>query len=546
MFDTTNIQVNRSPFFQSIHASQFVVVVVIYITQEVPAGTCPLRHCVSFTFCRSTTFRTCCVYPFIDVSQRRFTCICRFVRFYFRQQYGQLIFGNSYCTTVFTVNDGNRFAPVSLSGEYPVTQFVVNCLFTPAFFFHNERNFRFCFCYSHAVPFFGVYNDTFTSECFFHYFGQFSIQRFDNGDNRHIEFLCKSKVTFVMSRYTHYSACTIVSQYIVSNPDRDFFAVYRVYTVGTCECTSFFFICHTVNRGFYRCFKAVFINSFFAFRFYQCRQTCVFGSQYHECTTIQCVRSCCINCDFIIRTYNFEFNFSTVGFTDPVGLHFLNFFRPIQFIQVSQQSFSIFCDFQHPLTQIFLCYCSTTTFTCTACSFFVCQYAFTAGTPVQRHFFFVSQAFFEHFRKDPLCPFIVIRICCIYFFIPVIQSRNFMQLSFYICNVCFCCNARMHVVFDRKVFCRQTKCVPTHGMQYLIALQQFITAHYVREYITSPVTYMQTRTGRIRKHIQAVKSGFYIIFFVNGIFFPFGTPFFFDFSEIVATFHTKFLLCFHG
>ena len=117
-----------------------------------------------------------------------------------------------------------------------------------------------------------------------------------------------------------------------------------------------------------------------------------------------------------------------------------------------------------------------------------------------------------------------------------------MQLSFYIGNICRCRNTGMCVCFDCIVFRWKAECVPTHGMQHLIALQYFITAHYVREHIPSPVTYMQTRTGRIRKHIQAVKSGFYIIFFINGIFLPFCTPFFFDFSEIIATVHMKLLL----
>ena len=117
-----------------------------------------------------------------------------------------------------------------------------------------------------------------------------------------------------------------------------------------------------------------------------------------------------------------------------------------------------------------------------------------------------------------------------------------MQLSFYVCDVVCSCNAGMDIIFDSKVFSRQTECVPAHGMQYLITLQYFISADYVTENVTSPVAYMQTCTGRIREHIQAVKFRFYIIFFVDGILFPFSTPFFFNFSKIITLIHFEFLL----
>ena len=37
----------------------------------------------------------------------------------------------------------------------------------------------------------------------------------DNLNDRDIEFCCKLKVTVVMSRYTHNSSCTVISQYII-------------------------------------------------------------------------------------------------------------------------------------------------------------------------------------------------------------------------------------------------------------------------------------------------------------------------------------------
>ena len=158
-------------------------------------------------------------------------------------------------------------------------------------------------------------------------------------------------------------------------------------------------------------------------------------SQYHEGCTVKGIRAGGVYSDLLVFSFNREFNFCTIGFTDPVTLHLFNFFRPVQFVQIIQQTVCIFCDTQHPLTQIFLSYFRTTTFTFSVDNFFICQTCFTGWTPVDREFFFVSQTFFKHLYKDPLGPFVELRICGVYFAIPVIQSCDFVDLTFDICYV---------------------------------------------------------------------------------------------------------------
>ena len=391
MFDTADIQIYGCPFLQCIHACQLLIVMNVCVTQEIPAGACPLRHCVCFTLCRSAADRACCVYPFIDMRQRRFACFCGLIGFYIGQQYGQLILRNRNGAAVFAVDKRNGFAPVSLSGEYPVTQFVVGCLSAPTFFLHQVRNLLLCIECLHAVPVAGVYDDTVTCVSFRQRLSFILAFGQDNRDDGQFEFCRKIKVTFIMRRYTHYCTGTIISQYIVSNPDRDFLAVYGVHAVGARKYACFFFICHTVNGRFCRCFVAVFFYGILLLCGCQCSQTFIFGSQHHKGTAVQCIRSCGVNSDFIIRACQLEINLSTIGFANPVGLHFLYLIRPIQLIQILQQSVCVCCDFQHPLTQVFLCYNSTAAFMHTTGSLFVCQYAFTFGTPVQRHFLFISQ-----------------------------------------------------------------------------------------------------------------------------------------------------------
>ena len=69
MFHTTDVHIYRQIFVSFFFGNQFFIIFVIYITQEVPGRTCPLRHSVGLAFCRSATGRALAVNPFVDSSQ---------------------------------------------------------------------------------------------------------------------------------------------------------------------------------------------------------------------------------------------------------------------------------------------------------------------------------------------------------------------------------------------------------------------------------------------------------------------------------------------
>ena len=187
---------------------------------------------------------------------------------------------------MFAMDNRQRLAPVSLSGEYPVAQFEINFLSAPALFFHHFGHFFLCLGNSHAIPAAGIDYNTITGICFFQRRFQTAVLRCDNRDNRKIEFRCKVKVAFIMRRNNHDCTCAVIRQRIVSYPDRDFFLCYRIYTVGTNKLTCFFFICHSVNRGLCRCFKAIFFYGFFTVSRCQLCQFRIFRRKYHCGTTV--------------------------------------------------------------------------------------------------------------------------------------------------------------------------------------------------------------------------------------------------------------------
>ena len=85
MFYTADIHIYRQIFVCFFSGYKFFVVMRIHVTKEVPGRTCPLRHRVCLTFCRSAALRTGRIYPGINGCQWGFACTCRLIGFNFRQ-----------------------------------------------------------------------------------------------------------------------------------------------------------------------------------------------------------------------------------------------------------------------------------------------------------------------------------------------------------------------------------------------------------------------------------------------------------------------------
>ena len=85
MFNTADVHINRQIFVCFLTGYQFFIVLVIYIAQEVPGRSSPLRHGVCLTFCRSAAARAGGVDPLVDGCQRGFAGTSRLIAFYLRK-----------------------------------------------------------------------------------------------------------------------------------------------------------------------------------------------------------------------------------------------------------------------------------------------------------------------------------------------------------------------------------------------------------------------------------------------------------------------------
>ena len=182
--------------------------------------------------------------------------------------------------------DRDWVSPVSLTREYPVTQYEVHCRTSDSTLFDDMWCFFLQYRRFLSVPFSGIDHGS-DSICISlcHVLNLFTV--FCNYlDDRDIELCSEFKVTIIVSRYTHDCSCTIVSQYIIRQPDRNFCSVDRIDRIASCEDTCLFFILHTVYVRLHRSIVNVLLYCFSCLIVCKTLSQFMLWCQNHECCSV--------------------------------------------------------------------------------------------------------------------------------------------------------------------------------------------------------------------------------------------------------------------
>ena len=173
-------------------------------------------------------------------------------------------------------------------------------------------------------------------------------------NDRESEFLCKIEVSAVMSRNTHDGSCPMIRQYIVRDPNGELFPIEGIDRIRACKRPVLFFILHPVHIGFVLCSGHIAINRLCLFRFGQLFYTGMLRRKHEESSPVKRIRPGGKDRYLLIRTVYRKIHFRAIASADPVCLHLLDLFGPVQLVQIVQKSVCISSDFQHPLLQILL------------------------------------------------------------------------------------------------------------------------------------------------------------------------------------------------
>ena len=349
-----------------------------------------------------------------------------------------------------------------------------------------------------------------------------------------------------MCRHTHDGSGTVICQYIVREPDRHFRTVQRIDGIGSCEHTCLLLVLHTVHVGLHGSLIDVFVHSLLVLRCGKGSRQSMLRSQHHEGGAVERVGAGGVDGDLLVSSLHREVHLGAIGFADPVCLHLLDLLRPVQLVQIVQETLRVGCDLQHPLAEVLLCHLCTAALAFSVDNLLVGKACLTGGAPVDGELLLIGKSRLEHLHKDPLGPLVIVRVCRIDLQVPVVESRNLVDLLLDVPDILLRGLCRVHAHLDGIVLSRKPEGIPSHGMDDIIALQQLVSAPDIGNHIPSPMSHMKPVSGRIWEHIQAVILlsfiAVLIYFGIHRVLLPVFPPFFLDRLMIIRYSHCSFLL----
>ena len=139
------------------------------------------------------------------------------------------------------------------------------------------------------------------------------------------------------------------------------------------------------------------------------------------------------------------------------------------------------------------------------------QHGLVHRVPVHHLGFAVGDAFFQHLQKQPLVPFVIGGVAGGHFARPVDGQAHRLHLLLHVSNVVVGPLGRGYAVFQGGVFGRQTKRIPTHGHQDVVALHAQMAREHVVDGVVAHMAHVQLAAG-VRQHRAGVVLGAAVVF----------------------------------
>ncbi len=238
----------------------------------------------------------------------------------------------------------------------------------------------------------------------------------------------------------------------------------------------------------------------------------VLGTEHHVCRAEERVAPRRVHRDFrvglLVPEYDAEIHQRARGFSDPVALHFLDAFRPVELVEIGQETLGVFGDLQHPLAHRSALHGMVSALGAAVNDFFVREHRSQGRTPVHGHFGDVGETLLVELLEYPLRPAVVLRIRRVDFAVPVVRKAEHADLLAETVDVLLRRDRRVRARFHGVLLGRQTKRVPPHRMEDVEALHALVAAQDVGRRITLGMPHVKSRTARIREHVQTVELGF--------------------------------------
>src|SRR6516164_7059680 len=179
----------------------------------------------------------------------------------------------------------------------------------------------------------------------------------------------------------------------------------------------------------------------------------MFRREQQECAAVNGVGSGSENANLLIQILNLEIDLRACASANPIALEQFDSFRPIKAPEFIEQSLRIRSDAQHPLPHRSSNNRKAANLAFSIYNFLVCQDCAQIRTPVDRDISDVSEANTVRIgsaiggnrlgpiclrvkpgvvdlEENPLCPFVILRICRVDLPLPIVRETDPLQLAF--------------------------------------------------------------------------------------------------------------------
>ncbi|MNO67679.1 hypothetical protein D3C76_584890 [compost metagenome] len=381
----------------------------------------------------------------------------------------------------------NRLAPIALAAEQPVAQAVGYFAFAAAFFFEPGDHFCNSFLIVQTIQEIRIHMRAVAAVSLFFY-----IAALHHFKDFQAELLGEFPVAGVMSRHRHNGSRSVTCEHIIRDPDRHLSAIHRVNRVCPSEDTGFLL-------GQIRTLKVTLAGSFITV-FRHCRFLLFCRNEIHQLMlrcqhTVACaeqgIRTGGEYLQAGVMACNGEGHFSSGRFADPVALHILDAFFPVQLFQILEQTFRVLRNFQNPLAHRSADHRMAPALAFAVDDLFVRQHCSQGFTPVDRYLCHIGQTTVVQLDKNPLCPFVIFRIGCADLAVPVIGEAQRFDLAAEIINVLKSNLARMLSGIHCILLSRKSEGIPAHRVQHVVAAHPLVAGDDIRRRVAFRVSYMQ-------------------------------------------------------
>ena len=427
-------------------------------------------------------------------------------------------------------DDGEGFAPVALAAEEPVAELVVHLALAVAFFLEPGSHLLLGFRHAQAVEVLGVHHGAVVSaEVLPGSIGGIRLHYLDDGQ---FKLGGELEVAAVVSGHGHDGAGTVAGEHVVSNPDGNLLAIYRVGGIGAGEYAGLLL----AQLGAFQvalggAFCLVGFHSGLLLSGGDGGYQLVLGGKHHVGGAEKGIGAGGVHGDGVALAV--EVHFGTGGLANPVALEELDALRPVERFEFVDKALGIGGDAQHPLAELAALH--DVALALPFLGFFVGEHGAHVGAPVHHALCHVGQAHVVNLfagpalgfqlahgagllellvvvgvveaQENPLCPAYIAGVGGGYLAVPVVGEAQHLELAAEIVDVLVGRDARVLACLDGVLLCGETEGVPAHGVQHVEAVHALVTAYDIGGGVALRVAYMQTGTTRVGEHIQDVALG---------------------------------------